>query len=460
VDKVLRSIARLWQVAAQSEARSFKRYRGILLGGGFAGLAKLISLLTVAVSVPLTVRYLGNERYGMWMTISSFSSMLSFADLGIGNGLVTALAASSGRHEYDRMTRLVSSAFCMLVAVAGAISVVLLLAYPLVPWQRVFAVTSAEAVRESGPSILAFTLCFAASLPFTLVQRVQTGLQENWRANLWQIAASLFSLGAVVAAAQRRMGVVWLVLAMNGIAALVSMANSAIEFRIRRPSLRPKFAGYDSLALKDLMGSSIMFVALQLCVLAGSACDSIIIAQMFGAAAVSPYAVMYKIFQASVVFSLFMVPLWPALGEALARGDYAWARAALSGAVRLNAIIGTILAVVVLVGARAIVKAWVGGNISPDFLLVAAFSAWILLSAYGGAITSLLNNAQFLRLQVAIYSAASIAALILKVPMAHWMGPGGVVWATVVAYSLGYCVPAGLFARRFFQSHLESVSDP
>ena len=78
---------------------------------------------------------------------------------------------------------------------------------------------------------------------------------------------------------------------------------------------------------------------------------------------------------------------------------------------------------------------------------------WIILAAYGGALTTLLNNSQFLGLQVRIYTIASLVALGLKIPLAYLLGPAGVVWATVIAYSLGYCLPAGIAARRLFHAH-------
>jgi O-antigen/teichoic acid export membrane protein len=451
---------RFWRTPVDSESRSFARYRGIFLGGGFAGLSKLVSLVTVAISAPLTVAYLGPERYGMWMTISSLIALLSFADMGIGSGLVTALAATDETRELDKRSRLVSSAVFMLSGLAVIISIAFLSAYPFVPWKEVFGVTTAHAAAETGPGVLAFVLCFAAGLPFTVVQRVQMGLQESWRAYLWQTGASLVSLAGVLVAARQQAGVAWLVVAMNGGPVLVGALNSLVEFWIRRPSLRPRLSTCDPLVMRSLLGVGAIFVVLQLCGVAGTVADSFVIAQLFGAAAVGPYAVMYKLFQTSLIFSLFMVPLWPALGEALARGDYAWARAALNRAVLLSMAAGLLLAIVFLAFGQSIIRAWVGEQLVPDLLLVAGFAAWIILSAYGGAITSLLNNPQFLRLQVKIYAGASIAALALKVPLTRWIGPAGVVWATVIAYSLGYCVPAGLIARRMFRANSSPAISP
>jgi O-antigen/teichoic acid export membrane protein len=404
----------------------------------------------------MTLRYLSSERYGLWMTISSLVALLSFADFGLGNGLMTALAESLGRSDSKTTVRLVSSAFYMLLGLSILIATIFLGVYFFVPWAKVFGATNSGAAGEAASSILTFVLCFVAGLPLIVVQRMQMGLQQSWRAYLWQSAASIVSLIWVLIAAYFKSGVVWLLLAMNGGPVLVSALNFFVEFWFRMPQMRPTLVNCDPAIVKALFASSGLFVGLQLFSAVGTATDSVVIAQLFGAAAVAPYAVMYKLFQTSLMFSLFMYPLWPALGEALARGDYAWARVAVSRAVILSLVAGTSLAVLLLLFGRAIVRVWVGSRISIDPWLLTGFSAWIILSAYGGGITSLMNNTQFLRLQFKIYGIASVAALSLKIPMAHWIGPAGVVWSTVIAYSLGYCLPAGIAARRFFQSTLGS----
>lgn len=442
------------------QGHSYRRYRGILLGGGFGGLSKAISLLTVAISVPLTVRYLGGERYGMWMTISSFITMLSFADLGMGSGLVSALAAAEGKGEAESSVRLVSSAFFFLAGLAVFLLISFGASYRLVQWAHVLKVRTPLAIAEAGPSILAFIGCFAIGLPFSLVQRVQAGLQETWRANIWQSLASIAALVGVLCAIAVRAGVMWLVLAMNGATVLVSIINWTKEFYWRRPSLRPRLQSFEGTILRALLKTSAAFVVLQLSVMMGTASDSIIIARLYGATAVAPYAVVYKLFQASLVFSLFMYPLWPALGEALARGDYQWAKSALARAVKFSAIGGAMLALVLVTLGGTIIRLWVGGRVVPSQSLIDAFAAWALLSAYGGAITSLLNNPPFLKWQTTVYGVASVVALALKIPLAERFGPAGVVWATVIAYAFVYCMPAELTARRFFAKHARAQASP
>lgn len=157
---------------------------------------------------------------------------------------------------------------------------------------------------------------------------------------------------------------------------------------------------------------------------------------------------MYKLYQTALVFGLFMMPLWPAMGESMARGDYAWARVAMRRAVAISLVGGTFLATLLYLFAQPLIRVWVGSSVVPSRILVNGFCVWVILAAYGGAVTTLLNNNQFLKLQLKMYALASGVALLLKVPMARRLGPAGVVWATVCAYLLLYCLPAAVIVRR------------
>ncbi len=94
-----------------SEAgRAHLRNRAIALTALAAAFARGVSILTALVSVPLTLHYLGTERYGMWMTLSAFTALLSFTDFRIGNSVLTALAQRTGSGDEHGLRVQVSSA--------------------------------------------------------------------------------------------------------------------------------------------------------------------------------------------------------------------------------------------------------------------------------------------------------------------------------------------------------------
>ena len=57
-------------------------------------LARIVQIGTLLVTVRLTLKYLGNERFGLWMTISSVLAMAAFADFGVGIGVLNTMFMS------------------------------------------------------------------------------------------------------------------------------------------------------------------------------------------------------------------------------------------------------------------------------------------------------------------------------------------------------------------------------
>jgi len=201
------ALLRLTPFDVSTEAgRSKERYRRAILTVLASGVAKGAAVLTVLISVPLTVRYLGSERFGLWMTISSFTALLQFADLGMGNGLLNAVSDANGRGDVVVARRYVASGFYLLFGIAAILVAAFALAYPWIPWPHVFNVGSTAAIKEAGPAMVVLVVCLALNLPLGVVQRVQLAYQEGYVGNLWQAAGSLMTLTGVLLAIHFRGG--------------------------------------------------------------------------------------------------------------------------------------------------------------------------------------------------------------------------------------------------------------
>ena len=53
----------------------------------FSAILKVIGLATSLIVVRVTLHYLNNEIYGIWMTITSIIYWISVFDIGMGNGM-------------------------------------------------------------------------------------------------------------------------------------------------------------------------------------------------------------------------------------------------------------------------------------------------------------------------------------------------------------------------------------
>ncbi len=398
------------------------------------------------ISVALTVKYLGAERYGLWATISSVLALLAFADLGLGNGLVNVIAEAHGRDDQNAIRKAVSTATFMLAGIAVLLLLAFALVYPHVPWPRFFNVTSDLASRESGSAMAVFFVCFAINLPLGVVQRVQMGFQETGTTALWQSAGYLLSLGGVVLAVYLRAGLPWLVLAMAGAPILATLLNCTVHYYWMRPWLMPQFSGFDSTMGHAIASTGFLFFLIQLFTLLGNATDNVVIAHVLGAPAVATYAITKQLFSVALLAQVFLTPLWPAFGEALARDDMAWARRTLNRALTLGTLLTVALGLPLLLFYRPIIAAWAGSDMVPPLSLAAGFAVWLLLGSYGGVMSTFLNNETGLKRQAIILGTASIASLLLKIAFAYYWQLAGVIWAVLLGYGLFYVLPAARLA--------------
>ena len=109
---------------------------------GFTGitssLAKAVLLICTVAIAPITFRYLGAERFGLWMTITSLLLFVTFTDLGLGSGLTTSISEALGKQDSAEIQKTVSCAFWMLTGLACLLTSVYFLIFSHIPWAALY----------------------------------------------------------------------------------------------------------------------------------------------------------------------------------------------------------------------------------------------------------------------------------------------------------------------------------
>lgn len=428
--------------------RSIQRYRRAVLTGCTSILAKLMVLFTTIVSVPLTYRYLGADRYGLWMTITSFVLFLGFADLGVGNGLAAGISEANGREDVVQAQRQVSCGFFMLLALACTLGLTLAIIFPFVPWANLYGAATSLGKYEAPPATAVLVLCTVLSMPLGTVLRVQVGYQQGYVGDLWNAAGNALALAGIILATRLGGGLPLLVCAVAGAPVIVTTANWLVQFYHVRPWLRPRLALFEPKAAMQLAAVGSLFFIQQCFGLIYYVSDNIVIARSMGATEVAHYSVLQRIFSIGLVTQYFMVPLWPAIGEAVARRDFQWAHKIIRRAVALSLGLGLGCALLLLAGSRYLMKRWAGLDVGPIDSLRIGFAVWVVLVGYIAAMNAILNQPGMMRRHLVLFGAAALTSLALKIVFARHGWLPGVVWGTVIAYGVIYIFPAAMLALR------------
>ena len=433
--------------------RSAERHRRIALTVVANVAGRFLSMVVPLVTIPLTLFYLGKEQYGIWMTLSSITASLWFADLGIGMGFINKFTECIGRDEREMARVYVSSAFLMLATIAVTLGVAYTIAAPFIQWNHFFKAASPASMHSVPAAMAIFLLCFLLNLPLGVVERTYYGMQEGYYVNVSLVIANLFYLLDVVIAVKANLGLVGLICMSSGMPVLRLIVNGIRLFFIQRPWLRPSLSTFSFPAAKSLLGIGFLFFLLNISSVISYSLDNLVISSIRGASAVSDYVVASKLF--AIMTGIVMGttwPLWPALVEAASIGDMPWVKKTFRRYILM--ILGvTIPSSIVLYFCTGIfIRIWTHNQLHTSSLVLIVLGIWSIVGGIGNFLTTFLNAMNELKFQVATYSVASIINLVCSIWLTKIYGAPGVVMGSIIAQFLllvaifGYKIPR-IFAR-------------
>lgn len=400
------------------------------------------------VVVPIAIRGLGAERYGIWLTLASALSFLRVSDLGVAQGLVTELGRSSAVGDDQAIRAWISSAWVLVLAIATLLLLTAAILIPFGEWRHWLHAPAEVLNWEVLGALVIAAVTLAASLPLSLVHKFYVGLQRGYIHSYFALAGNLISVATLLAAAFLAPNLVTLMLAL-AIAPLFAQCMSAIyAFFWHWPQYKPKFGLAERWRTRELAQTGALFVVLQLSALGVWQTDNLVITHLMGPAAVSRYNVTFQLASTFVgLIGMWLAPLWPAMTEAFARNDLSWVRSTLrrQSSRSLAMTIGGACGILAL--GRPFVSLWVGPALAPDWGFLVAVAAYMPIFVCCTLATTALKASGKVRGLAAYGLAAAISNVILSLWWGKVLGLVGVCAATSVASF----VPAALATLQFHQ---------
>ncbi|MFG2057312.1 lipopolysaccharide biosynthesis protein [Micromonospora sp. NPDC048930] len=412
---------------------------------------KAVGLAAPLVVTPLTFGYLGPERYGLWMAVTSLTSMALFADFGLGNGLLTRLSRLRAEGDDRTAAREIGTAYALLACAALVLFAVLAGSVRLVDWPALFGVPAAGVAGDVRPVMLVCLGAFLLNLPLALVQRVQYAYQEVGRSNLWQAGGSLVSVALVFLAVRADLGPLPVIAAAVLAVPATNLVNTIHLFGRRYPRLRPRLDAVDLARAGGLLRLGVAFFAVSVLSSVALNLDAFLVGRVLGLAEAATYAVVLRLFALLALFvTLVNLPLWPANGEALARGDLDWVRRTTARMVCLSAAAVAVPATGLVFFGNDLLRLWLGDD-GPARLptgLFAALAVGSVLLACAAPLFMAQNSLGLLRPQLAGWSACLALSIPAKVYLANALGLTGVAVVASLAYAVTVLPAAVLGYRR------------
>lgn len=419
-----------------AEAIAAGRNRRLATGIISGVLVKGIAFFLTLVTVPMTLHYLGVERYGVWVTMISLLAWIGLIDLGLANGLTPVLSRAFGSKRDDLARQYIATAFWGLCGMTGVVGLAISFAWQFISWDSLFNVQSPRLATEVTDAMAFAILLFLLKLPLSINQRVLLSYQEGKVANICQLLVSISGVLGIYVVTKTEGGLLYLVLGYSGTQAVVLMGIAVWMYTRFKPSLRPLVVPKLSY-VKEVFSFGGLFFLMQIGSLLVFQKDLVMITHFLGAKATASYSIVWQLFLYINMLNLLIAPYFsPGFGDAHASGDSSWVRIAFKNYLRATVMIAIPATILVAIFHRDLIRLWVGGAIQVSGWTVFWLATWTILFSALGPCIALLQGVGRLKRFTTYYVAASASALVLSYFMIPLLGPYAGVMSTTMSYLL------------------------
>ena len=375
----------------------------------FSGLLKIISLSASFLIVPLTLHYLDNESYGIWMTISSMAFWIFTFDIGLGNGMRNYLTAAISQNDSEAAQKYTSTTFLLLSIIAAIICVI---AIPLIMLLDFNQILNTVAMKNQQLQMVIIMALILTLINFVVknIGYIYIALQKYAINDLLTVGGSVMALTLIYILTNTTEGnlfyVVFTFMAMPVIVFLVG----SIPLFIKYPHLRPSYQYID-----------INFV--------------------------TTYNIAYKLFNLLIIFyTIIIAPMWNAYTDAYVKKDWIWIRRTFNKALLIWGL--TILAgIVMLLICEPFYTIWVGPTITVPFSVSVAVYLFVIFFNLNNCVTYLLNGLNTIRIQIYTSVIGTVIYLTAISIYGRQWGIEGIVLSMAITY-------AGMSLIHLFQCKL------
>lgn len=433
------------------------RGRRIAAAASSGAAARILSAVSALVTLPIAVRYLGAERFGVWATIISTVAFFNLLDLGVASTLTNHIARSYALRDRQYAARYTTNALILSVAVAGLAGTALALAWGHIEWIALLNVTASTPRTEVTATVAVAIALVLLGIPASLCGRILAGYQEVYFGNVVVAVGALANLLGLITGIALRVSMPVLFVLATAWPTLCNFAGLVAVVVWQKPWLRPRWSFVRWADARELLSSGSGFFLLQIAGAVVFSSDNVVVSHFLGASEVTPYSVTWRLVGiTTVVQGLIFSALWPAYAEAYAKGDYKWMRNAFRVALRATIALNLGFAGLLIAVGKPLIRWWAGEAAVPSMGLLAAMALWAIIGGCMTVESCLLAAVNRTRAQGALSIIAAAVNLGLSIVLVQRIGAVGVIAGTILSYLLVLVVPQSLIVRSLLRATLST----
>lgn len=400
--------------------------------------AKGTLLLANFVVISITLDLLSTKIYGVWITLYTTISWLSFFDLGLGNGMRNLFAVNRAIGNQEKNKQLVSTSYIIVLGIA---LILLIVGLPFVYYADIarFFNISDIAIPDLRCVLSLLVVVTSLQLITKLINSIFLADQKPALSSLIDCSGVVCSLLLLFILKDRLVGSLFnLALIITLPTFIISFVVTLFAFNKNYRKLKPSSKCFNLKISNKLINLGLRFFLIQLSALIILQGSNIIILKFIGAEEVSVFSLVYKYFNVIVtIFTLVLTPYWSFFTDSYAKNNYNQLKQGFKQLL-ISWLAISMVGVVMWIALPFSFKIWLNQELDIPAYLPVSLLLFSIFSNLGSVFIYFLNGtSSYLNFQLVIVLAFAALLYPLSAYLLPTYGVLGVVFTMFFANSYG-----------------------
>ncbi|MFD2570785.1 lipopolysaccharide biosynthesis protein [Spirosoma soli] len=383
----------------------------------FSFLIKLLSVIVNLLYVPLIINYINAERYGIWLTISSFIGWMGLLDIGFGNGLRNKYAEAIALNDIDAQRKIVNTTLFVLIVISFFILVIGSIAVNHVNWDSLLGVS--EVYREELKELFyCVIILFSVQFIFQIITPIYYAIQRSSMVSFSNLLGNIFGLvGVLILKKYSQPSLISLgfIIMFGNILSFFILFSK--YFFIERRGLLNIHMLPDLEHVKSIFSLGVKFFIVNIAYVVQYQSTNFLISKYFSFENVTEFNIAFKLFSVGAIsFSIIISPVWSTVTNAYISNDYEWIERLIKKLLLMWLFI-CVGCCVALMLSDDIYKLWIGNNIQIPFSYSLGAAIIICTNCFSSIFIQVLNGLSKVNLQFWL----SVVVIIIFIPLAYYL---------------------------------------
>lgn len=392
-----------------------------------------ISILLGVFIIPIIIKTLGKELYGLWGLVAAFVGFYGLFDFGLSIAVTRFLGNAIGAKDIKQFNRVISTGKCLLTGVS--LLIIIFAVVIMEPAQTILRIPP-QYTTQFRMLIILSAVGMAVTISMSVYRSALVALEDFVMLSCIQtstaIARSIGGLAIILAGK----GVVGLAV-VNLIVSVLGQLIIFLRCKVRFPQLKTSFSGFDTLTARTLLGFGAATFVVIIAEVIRSRLDVMLVTRFGGLEQAGLYAVAIAVFSCvlTAIGAVFGV-MWPRLNKLHGTGNLIEFQRFFRRASHITAASASLLSGLVIGLAPLLFRLWVGHGYEESATVLRILIAGYLLDfATNPGIGSLYATARH-RYFAAQATVEGIASFALAVILGINFGMKGVALGIVIPITL------------------------